>query len=86
MYTRMFQSQVIKSFQKLHGIGERNLTLGLENRGLLDGDLHSDANGEWILSHVGDNFKSVNEVQEGVQELQVSVQIKDHIQGSAYMV
>ena len=78
MYTRMFQSQVIKSFQKLHGIGERNLTSGLENRGLLDGDVHSDTNGEWILSHVGDNFNSVDEVQEGVQELQVSVQIKDH--------
>ena len=48
-------------------------------RAQLDGEVHFDPDGEWITSRVGDEYNSVDEVREGIEELQVSVPNQYHI-------
>ena len=85
--SRNFHREVIKAFVEKYGVERRGLMLGANYLSRMqDGEIQSDGDGEWVTSCVGDKFKDVDEVREGVQELQVSSWMKDNIQNSAYMV
>ena len=85
--SRKFHREVIKAFVEKYGVERRGLMLGANYLSRMqDGEIQSDGDGEWVTSCVGDKFKDVDEVREGVQELQVSSWMKDNIQNSAYMV
>ena len=70
-YRSRFQRGVIKEFQELYGIKGPYFPLAFRNI-VHDREILVDADGEWISSSVGDEFDSIDEVREGIKELQVS--------------
>lgn len=66
-----FQRGVIKEFRELYGIKGPDFPLAFRNMGH-GREILVDADGEWISSSVGDEFNSIDEVREGIKELQVS--------------
>ena len=83
-YNKRFEKDVIKAFQKLYKIKYQGNPHVVRSRH--DGEVHVDADGEWVTSRVGDECNSIDEVREGVKELQVSVLKQDHIRGSAHVI
>ena len=80
---REFEISVIKAFQRLYDIKNKRLPhiLHPQNDGHArnDGEVRIGADDEWVTSRVGDEYNSIDEVREGIKELQVSVSKKDRI-------
>ena len=74
---RQFEISVIKAFQKLYNLKRKRLPHSLHPRH--DGEVHIGGDDEWVTSHVEDEYNSIDEVREGIKELQVSVPNKDRI-------
>ena len=70
-YNFSFQEGVIRTFLKLHGIGS-HFVLRNEALKAADGKIYSDVDGEIASCYVGGKFESITEIQEGIEELQVS--------------
>ena len=83
-FNRRFEKDVIKAFQELYGIKNRGIPQIVYSQH--NGEVHIDADGEWAASRVGDECNSIDEVREGIKELQVSVLNQDHIRGSAHVI
>ena len=78
-----FKLDVIRAFQKLYNVkifGITHLVRFSHN------EVYVHADGEWVTSGIGDECNSIDEVREGIKELQVSVPNQDHIRGSAHMI
>ena len=76
-----FQRDVVEAFQKLHGTRAESFVIAFRmakdnDSPERDGEMHISGDGQWVSSRVGDDFNSVDEVREGIQELQVSVQTR----------
>lgn len=67
-----FKRRIIKEFQELYGIKCPDFPSAFWNEEH-DQEMLIDADGEWILSSIGDNFNSIDEIREGIKELQVSI-------------
>lgn len=70
-YNLSFQKGVIRTFLKLHGIGS-HFVLRTKALKAKDGKIGSDVDGEIASRYVGEEFESITEIQEGIEELQVS--------------
>ena len=81
---KRFEIDVIKAFQKLYNIKNQGVPHIVHSRH--DGEVHVDVDGEWGTSRVGDECNSIDEVRDGIKELQVSVPKWDHIRGSAHVM
>lgn len=70
-FNEAFQMEVMRTFADLYGF-KRSAHM-VEVRQLLvnDGETRSDGDGEWASGFVGKEFENVDEVQEGIKELQV---------------
>ena len=82
MFNGTFKMDVIRSFAKLYGI-ERTPSVNLRAP---EGEIFADEEGEWVTSCVGSQLGEIDEIQAGVEELQVSEDSKGHIQTSAHNV
>ena len=83
-YNNRFKRDVIKAFQELYKIKHQRVPQVLRSRH--DGEVRVDADGEWVTSRVGDECNSIDEVREGIKELQVSIPNEDHIRGAAHVI
>ena len=85
VHNELFQTQVIRAFQELYGIESSNYGLCFGKTGIRDGDMYLDGDGKCVTSCVGHDFYNIDEVREGIKELQVGASFKVHVQGSARM-
>ena len=85
IHNELFQTQVIRAFQELYGIESSNYGLCFGKTGIRDGDMYLDGDGKCVTSCVGHDFYNIDEVREGIKELQVGASCKVHVQGSAHM-
>ena len=76
-YNKKFQMNVIKAFRKLYKI--KSLAISRVIHNTLDQEVHFDPDGEWVTSRVGDEYNSIDEVREGIEELQVSFPNRDYV-------
>ncbi|KAF6231158.1 hypothetical protein HO173_010658 [Letharia columbiana] len=75
-FNNSFQMEVTKTFAELYGIGRPGHMCGFrELFNMNDGEILCDWNSEWVTGFVGskfDNIDEVQEIQEGIEELQSS--------------
>ena len=76
-YNKLFEIDVIKAFQKLYNMKNQGVPHIVHSPH--DGEVQIDADGEWVTSRVGDEYNNIDEVREGIKELQVSVPNQEHI-------
>lgn len=65
-FNKSFQKEVMRIFAELHGV-ERASYVSVD-----EGEIRADQDGEWATGYVGKNFANVDEVKEGIEELQSS--------------
>ncbi len=82
-YSRDFQIEVIRVFQELYGI-QRPPFVGSEK--MHDGEVHRDGDGKCITSMIGERFNDADEIRDGMKELKVSRQNKEHIQVLTHLI
>ena len=82
MFNGTFKMDVIRSFAKLYGI-ERMPSVNLRAP---EGELVADEQGEWVTSCLGSQLGDIDEIQTGVEELQVSEDHTGNIKISAHDV
>ncbi len=71
-FNRPFQEEVIKTFVDLYGIEKSAQTSGFKVANAKLGEIHSDGDAEWVTGCCDRKFDGIDEVQEGIKELQVS--------------
>lgn len=71
-FNQSFQMQVMTTFAELYGVERSGHISSFRERELSEGEMRSDADGEWTIGCVGETFENVDEVQKGIKELQVS--------------
>ncbi|KAL9131928.1 MAG: hypothetical protein Q9175_006654 [Cornicularia normoerica] len=71
-FNQSFQMQVMTTFAELYGVERSGHISSFRERELSEGEMRSDADGEWTIGCVGETFENVDEVQKGIKELQSS--------------
>lgn len=72
MLNRNFQMEVVKSFAKLYGIEVPIHLVSSAESDMNEAEIIPDGDGEWAAGCVGKELENVDEVRDGIKELQVS--------------
>ncbi|KAM0795072.1 hypothetical protein BDR22DRAFT_883207 [Usnea florida] len=71
-FAKSFQMQVMKTFTELYRVKKGDHILSFMALEPNDGEISSDADGEWTAGFVGEALKGVDEVRNGINELKSS--------------